>query len=204
MEKIEEIKVFLSCPGDLEHYLQIVDNILKEQNIFIENIHKKRFKLEHWKRNVYLGEGNPRVQDRLNERLVLKCDIYLGILWTRFGMSPGVREDGITYDSGTEEEFFVALRLKKKIWFFFCDIPIKPSKIEPEQLKKVKEFKKRIQELAEYSEFSDEEEFRATLLKNISNWFKNQQIKSTEDMAQDNQLPSIPTIEDFKKSSKGF
>jgi hypothetical protein len=204
MEYIKEIKVLLSCTGELEHFLPIVDDILEEQNIFIERNHKMRFKLEHWKRDVYLGEGDPRPQDRLNERLVFGCDIFLGILWTRFGKPPGVREDGITYDSGTEEEFRIAQQLKKERWFFFCDIRINPSKIEPEQLRKVKDFKKSIQESEEYGDFSDETEFRKMLISNISNWFEKQRIIPTEDMAQDNQLPTIPTIEDFKKFNKGF
>lgn len=205
MEAIKEIKVFLSCPGDLKDILPVVDDFLEEENIFLEKNHKIRLELEHWKKNVYLGKGNPRVQDRINERLVSFCDIYIGVLWTRFGMPPGVREDGITYESGTEEEFFTALHLKKEVWFFFCDIPRNSSDIDPKQLENVKKFKKRLQELnVEYGNFTEKKQFRRMLKSNLSYWFDKQRIIPTADMAQNNQLPSIPTIEDFKKFNKGF
>ena len=120
-------------------------------------------------------------------------------------MPPGVREDGAAFDSGTEEEFDYAYRLKKDIWFFFCDFPINPSKIDPIQLDKIFKFKNHLQELSqEYRDFSDEKEFRKMMISNISNWNKEQQIKSEEDMAQYEQLPTIPTNEDFKKFNRGF
>lgn len=203
MEAIKEIKVFLSCPGDLKDILPVVDEILDDVNIFLVKNYKIRLELEHWKKTIYLGKGNPRVQDRINERLVAFCDIYIGVLWTRFGMPPGIREDGITYDSGTEEEFFTALDLKKELWFFFCDSKINPSKIEPEQLIKVNEFKKLLQEKQIWYEgYTEEKEFRRKLKLNVSNWIHDQyKIIPKENVDQN---IHIPTIEDFKKSSKGF
>jgi hypothetical protein len=203
MEDIKEIKVFLSCPGDLKHLLPVVDEFLDDENIFLVKNHKIRLELEYWKKNVYLGKGNPRVQDRINERLVSYCDIYIGVLWTRFGMPPGVRKDGITYDSGTEEEFFAALDLKKEVWFFFCDIPVNPSSIDPKQFENVNKFKKRLQELnIEYGNFTEEKQFRRMLISNLTYWFDKQRIIPTEDAGQNSHL--LPTIKDFKKLNKGF
>jgi hypothetical protein len=203
MEDIKEIKVFLSCPGDLKDLLPVVDEFLEEENIFLEQNHKIRLELKHWKKNVYLGKGNPRVQDRINERLVSFCDIYIGVLWTRFGMPPGIRLDGKKYGSGTEEEFFTAMDLEKELWFFFCDSKINPSKIEPEQLMKVNEFRKRLEELQIlYEWYTAPNEFRRKLKSNLSSWIYEQyKIIPKENVDQN---IHIPTIEDFKKYSKGF
>ncbi|WP_432327713.1 hypothetical protein ACRQ5D_31265 [Mucilaginibacter sp. P25] len=48
-------------------------------------------------------------------------DHYIGILATRFG-TPTTAEDGTVYGSGTEEEFRVAVKAKKKIptWACMC------------------------------------------------------------------------------------
>jgi hypothetical protein len=203
MEAIKEIKVFLSCPGDLKDILPVVDEFLEEENIFLGKNYKIRLELKHWKKNIYPGKGVPRVQDRINEQLVKNCDIYVGILWTRFGMPPGVRLDGKKYGSGTEEEFFIALDLGIPSWFLFCDIPINPSKIEPEQLKKVNEFKKRLQEQQIlYEGYTEEKEFRRKLKSYFSNWICEQyKIIPMENVAHETH---IPTIEDFKKFNKGF
>lgn len=202
MEDIKEIKVFLSCPGDLKDFLPVVDKFLNYENIDLIKNHNIRLELKHWKKNIYPGKGAPRVQDSINEQLVLSCDIYVGILWTRFGMPPGVRLDGKKYGSGTEEEFFAALDLDKELWFFFCDIPINPSKIEPEQLKKVIEFKKRLQEQhILYIDFEKIEELERKLKFNLSEWIYKQNQIPKEDVAQDTHMP---TIEDFKKFNKGF
>jgi hypothetical protein len=201
METIREIKVFLSCPGDLKDILPVVDKFLNYENIDLTKNHNIRLELKHWKKNIYPGKGDPRVQDSINEQLVF-CDIYVGILWTRFGMPPGVRLDGKKYGSGTEEEFFAAKDLEKELWFFFCDRKIKPSKIEPEQLMKVNEFRKRLQEQhILYLDFEEIEELERKLKFNLSEWIYKQNQIPKEDVAQDTHMP---TNEDFKEFNKGF
>ena len=204
MKEIKEIKIFLSCPVDLVNKKDIVSfvrEIFDDSNLFYKSL-GFRFELDHWTKNVYLGEGNPRVQDRLNDRLVSACDIFIGVFWTRFGTPPGIRTDGLNYNSGTEEEFYIAKKLEKELWFFFCDSLIRPSDIDPDQLKKVKEFKKRLQdERIEYRNFSEQEEFRKLILSSISNWLDERYKLPKEKTAVYNELPQK---KDFKKFNRGF
>ena len=140
---IKEIKVFLSCPGDVVeegNFLDIAESSIRDANSFLKNS-GLQLELRHWKKNVHLGRGEPRVQDRINNRLVDNCDIFIGVLWTKFGSSPGVNPEGTSYGSGTEEEFNLARELDKEIWILFSHCPINPWKIDFKQFSKVKAFK---------------------------------------------------------------
>jgi len=150
---------------------------------------------------VYLGKGTPRVQDRINEMLK-NCDIYLGILWTRFGSFPASNPEGVSYSSGTEEEFYFAKSLDKKLWFLFCRYPIDPYKIDPEQLNKIKEFKEQLKsEQFWYAEFSKEDELRKILKENMSNFINERYSIKIEEKEN---MQSLPGEADFSKYSRGF
>lgn len=144
MADFRKIKVFLSCPQDIveeESIIEIVEEIIRDANIYYKSFNME-FDLIPWKENLSLGKGEPRPQDRINNRLVENCDIFLGILWTRFGSPPGINIEGKSYSSGTEEEFYLAKRLDKHLWVLFCEYPVMPSKIDSkllEQLEKLQE-----------------------------------------------------------------
>jgi hypothetical protein len=74
-------------------------------------------------------------------------DLFIGILWHRFGTPPGGKDPQTQkeYLSGTEEEFRVAHRLWKKhgrprVMFYWCKRSIPPDDLDPDQYKRVKEF----------------------------------------------------------------
>ena len=204
-KEYEEIKIFLSCPEDIVKagIKDVVEKVIEEDNIHFKKLFGISLDLIHWKKNVYLGKGNPRVQDRINEKLIKNCDIYLGILWTRFGSPPGPNQEGMSYSSGTEEEFYLAKSLGKVLWFLFYRYPPHKNKTDPEQLNKVKKFKEELKkEQIWYAEFSKEDELRKLLKENVSNFIEEKySIKLQKSKSN---LKILPTKEDFQKYSKGF
>lgn len=203
LEEIKVFKVFLSCPEDIvEHGIKdVVERVFEEDNIYFKSL-GFIFELKHWKKNVCLGKGTPRVQDRINQILLKRCDIYLGILWTRFGSSPGPDLEGMSYSSGTEEEFYFAKSLDKELWFLFCRYKKDPYKVDPEQFNKVKEFRKQLEkEQIWYAEFYKEDELKEILKENISNFINEKYIKVKE---REDKLQSLPSRVDFSKYSRGF
>jgi len=200
---LKEIKVFLSCPEDIvkNGIKDAIERVFEEDNIYFKKHYSFIFELKHWKKSVYLGKGTPRVQDRINEMLK-NCDIYLGILWTRFGSFPASNPEGVSYSSGTEEEFYFAKSLDKKLWFLFCRYPIDPYKIDPEQLNKIKEFKEQLKsEQFWYAEFSKEDELRKILKENMSNFINERYSIKIEEKEN---MQSLPGEADFSKYSRGF
>src|ERR1700693_2712688 len=77
-----------------------------------------------------------RPQQALNEQLVSKCDILLGMFWTRIGTSTGVAE------SGTVEEIDEFVAASKPALLYFSRRPVDPTKIDTKQLNRLKAFKK--------------------------------------------------------------
>lgn len=206
--QFNEIKVLLSCPEDVSregYFLDLIEKVISYYNhFFSKTTGAKKLELTHWKKNIYLGKGKPRVQDRINYRLVDICDIFIGILWTRFGSPPGITTNGLNFESGTEEEFYRARKISKDLWIFFCNCPINPSKIDLTQLEKVRKFKKSLKDKQiEYSEFSSLVELEKQLRSHFSIFGKERY--SLEGKKKEIPQEEVqPSREEFRKLNRGF
>ena len=137
-----------------------MESVTDDINRTASNAHPLRLELLKWETHARPGFGED-AQDVINQQIGDDYDIFLGIMWGRFG-SPTPRAE-----SGTEEEFNRALSRWKaspesvEIMFYFKNAGIPPNEIEPEQIDKVQAFKDRISsEGGLYHEFEDTEQFR--------------------------------------------
>ncbi|MBE3128468.1 MAG: DUF4062 domain-containing protein, partial [Actinobacteria bacterium] len=140
--------------GDLQDERNIV-------RLSVERANKILSKRVGWQIELLGWEETPpgfsRPQNLIN-RNVNYCDLFVGILWRRWGQNTG------RYSSGFEEEFIYAYKRRKKtgkpeIWLFFKKIDEEIVKDPSVQLKKVLKFKKeqiRKKELL-FKEFGDSE-----------------------------------------------
>lgn len=122
-------------------------------------------------RAVVPDMGRPE-QVILDQLKPTEWDVFVGILWHRFGTPPG---EG--YQSGTEEEYQTAFRLwkasgKPRIMMYRCTRPVPPDDLDPDQFKKVKEFfahfeAERGDHPGLYQTFDTSEAFEKLLLKNL-------------------------------------
>jgi hypothetical protein len=201
---ITEMKVFLSCPNDITNktnIVKIVEEVMETANIFYKELLGISFDLKFWKKDSILGQGTPRVQDTINKNLVMNCDIYVGVLWTRFGSPPGIDSSGIEYSSGTEEEFYLAKSLNKELWFFFYNHQVQPTDVKTEDLERVMKFKAHLQdEKIWYAEISSEKDFKTSLYRCIEGLVNKQPPVL---MKQENKT-MLPTKDDFSKLNRGF
>lgn len=108
-------------------------------------------------------------QDVINTQINDSYDIFIGIMWAKFG-TPTNRSG-----SGTEEEFNRAYQLHLgdpnsiKIMFYFNTKPVPFDLIDPEQIQKIKNFKGQLGELGGlYWEYSDLSEIERYLRMHIS------------------------------------
>jgi tetratricopeptide (TPR) repeat protein len=91
-----------------------------------------------------MGRPEQLILDQLDPT---EWDVFIGILWHRFGTPPGDQdtETRKEYLAGTEEEFKTAYRLwkqygKPRIMIYRCTRSIPPDALDPDQFKRVKEF----------------------------------------------------------------
>jgi len=98
-----------------------------------------RLELLKWETHTFASAGHS-VQSVINGQMGDDYDMFLGVLWKRFGTPTG------TADSGTQEEFeraykrFTNDESSMRIMFYFKDAPVPPSEIDPEQLNLVHTF----------------------------------------------------------------
>ena len=76
-----------------------------------------------------------RPQEVINHQLVQRCDMLIGMFWTRTGTSTGVAE------SGTVEEIGQFVAAGKPALLYFSRRPIDPDRIDLKQFKKLRKFK---------------------------------------------------------------
>lgn len=137
--KIDNYKIFLASPGDTLKERQVVEELVKELNESIGSRHNFNLQLLKWENSVYPSFGEDG-QDVINHQVGDDYDIFIGLMWKKFGSKTNRSE------SGTKEEFERAYKRFKKgeklnIMFYFNSEPL-PQNFEIEQFKQVKEFKK--------------------------------------------------------------
>lgn len=171
---VKIIRVFVGSPGELSEERARLEEVIRELNLLWGGILGLHLELVKWETHAYPGIGS-EPQAVIDEEIGDKYDIFLGMLWAKFGTPTG------DAGSGTEHEFRRAyLRYKQdpnqlKIMFYFKDGPLAPSQINAEQLSKVEEFKKQLGELGSlYWVYKTTDEFvnlaRIHLTKQLQNW----------------------------------
>jgi len=116
------IKILISYPGDVTPEKEQIIRLCKDFSDANHGRSNITFSVLDWR--AYVGEQGTRPQQQLKEYFGV-YNVYVGILWKRFGTNPGsLNSDGKENESGTEEEFYDAIDYKRKygqpkIYFFF-------------------------------------------------------------------------------------
>lgn len=140
MPKYDVIRVFIASPGDLSEERKLFPSIIEQVNKITAHHVSYHFEpigsedtLPNW--------GRP--QQLINQD-VQTCDIFLMLLWKRWGTQSG------KYSSGTEEEFTLAYARYKKtgipdLLLYFRSVPEDMMADPGEQLKKIIKFRAKIE-----------------------------------------------------------
>ena len=151
------LTLFLASPSDLEAEREIVQKTVLRVNTTTGKIAGWSIDLQRWEESTP-GYGRP--QSRINPG-VDSCDLFLGMLWRRWGQPTG------KYTSGFEEEFCRALDRKKttakpEIWLFFKAVDESYIDDAGPQLSKVLEFKKKLiqKNILQFQEFKDTDKWK--------------------------------------------
>ena len=172
-QTISLYKLFLASPSDVKEERLIVENVINEFNNTYSSQLNARIELCSWEKSSYPSVGE-YPQAVINFQIGDEYDIFLGILWTRFGSKT------LNYESGTEEEFYRALERYRQIgrihimmYFDIEGVPL--DSLDIEQYSKVRSFQKQISELGcYYFTYVGSENFkkdlRIHLHKVIENW----------------------------------
>jgi len=134
-----EYDLLISCPGDVEPVVKLVNAVVKKFNDTYSDILSIRINPKHRKNSSYNQSGG-KAQALLNKQFIHDCDAAVAVFWTRFGAPTD------KYSSGTEEEIEDMLAAGKQVFLYFCEKPIDPQLLLDdkvrEQYQKVKNYQK--------------------------------------------------------------
>jgi hypothetical protein len=176
------LTIFVASPGDVaEERSRLADAIFEWNKTWARNL-GVRLEVVRWEDDAYPGIGID-AQDVINQQLPQDYDVFVGIMWARFGTPTG------RAGSGTVEEFDRALSANRSspgnpsIFFYFKDAPISPSKIDADQLAKAQGFKQRLRvEGVLHWEFSNVDQFEKLITLHITRHVQSwRQVPKTPD-----------------------
>ena len=130
------ISVFVASPDDVDDERGKLEEVIREFNVTWRRELGVCFDLVRWETHAYPGTGVD-AQAVINEQVSDDFDLFVGIMWCRYGTQTG------RAGSGTIEEFERAkARYDEdpscvKLMVYFKDEPIPPSRLDLSQLAKV-------------------------------------------------------------------
>jgi hypothetical protein len=134
------LRIFVASPSDVAEERNRLEEIVDEINKTITSSSGTQLQLV--KRETDVGPGiGVYPQDVINQQVGDDIDIFIGILWKKFGTPTSIAL------SGTEEEFNRAYEKHTmnpgsiRIMFYFNESPMNPYEIDSEQFDLVKEFR---------------------------------------------------------------
>lgn len=149
------VRIFVASPGDVAEERASLNTVVNELTRTCNALLPDKgvaLELVRWETHAFPAMGRP--QGVINEQLGT-YDIFIGILWKRFGTPTGRAE------SGTEEEFRLAFRRwsetgRPHILFYFNSAAFPPPRRqeEVEQLLKVVTFRSEIEQKGLVWEYS--------------------------------------------------
>lgn len=158
------LTVFIASPGDLEPERIAAREIVTDASVVAREV-GWTVELRGWE-DALPGAGRP--QELINAD-VDECDLFIGLLWQRWGTPTG------EHGSGFEEEFVRALDRHSRtgvpeIWLFFKDVPEDRLEDPGDQLRQVMAFRRK-RELSQdvlFGTFSRTEQWRARVARDLA------------------------------------
>ena len=159
------LSVFVASPSDLSDERKALRDVVERLN----KIYGRRtgWQIELWGWEDTLASFS-RPQALINKD-VENCDLFIGMMWKRWGTSSG------EYSSGFEEEFTIARNRRlsgdrPEIWMLFKRVDEELHEDPGEQLKKTLDFKKKLVESKEllFKEFENLDHFTSLVFDDLS------------------------------------
>jgi hypothetical protein len=172
--QLKVIRVFAASPGDVADERRRLAKVVGGLNERLAEHLGVQLELKEW-RQVAPGMGRP--EDVILDQLPVETwDVFIGVLWLRFGMPPGRNRAGVDHDSGTEEEFRLACRAweetrRPRILFYRCTRPAQVD-VDAKQLAKVQKFFKQFAPDGEnpglFQHFGEADQFEKMVEKHLT------------------------------------
>jgi len=161
-----KVDIFVASTGEVGELRRALGAVVTELNGTLGRDQRAVIELMRWETHARPSAG--RAQAVIN-RQINAYDLFVGILWKRFGTPTGVAE------SGTEEEFRIAWERYQNgslpdILFYFCERPWWPrAEEELDQFRSVLRFRREVENRVLAWRFGDHSEFESLARQHLYN-----------------------------------
>lgn len=155
------IPVMIASPGDVADERQVIRDVIHEWNDINSARSKVMLTPVGWETHTS-PELGVRPQELINQRLLVECDLLIGVFWTRLGSPTG------NESSGTVEEIYRHLDANKPAMIYFSAKPVAPDTIDVNQHKALTEFKAECMSKGLIEHFENLKDFKHQLYKQLS------------------------------------
>lgn len=187
MKNVKQIKIFVSCPGDVTDELNSIKLIIEDINKTIGKQQAYVLELLNWKTDTYTQIGSD-VQEVINNQIDKEYDILVGVIWLRLG-TPTKRDK-----SGTVEEINRALvnLQKEQLIYFKTEPPTDITKINPDELNKINQFKQDLLDKGVlYHEFSSTSKFESLFRIQLTNLIFDKLLSGQKELETIKNVPKV-------------
>jgi hypothetical protein len=207
------IRVFVAFPEELKDEVSAIEASVEELNVVLSRELGRRLEVVTWRNAANPGVGTDP-QAVINEHIGDTYDIFIGLLWTRFG-TPTPRAG-----SGTEEEFERAYsRLKAspgsiRLMIYFKRALVDIGQIVPAQIEAINAFRSKLgPQGVLYWDFTTREEFenyiRMHLSRQVCDWGKTWGTSSASSTSESAPVPGSGVVEEgildlIERGTEGF
>lgn len=193
-DSLKKLRIFVASPSDVTNERAKLETVVDSLKPIADYL-GLTLEIIDW-RAVVPDAGRPQ-QVIFDQLKPTSWDIFIGILWHRFGTPPGAKDKtGEDYLSGTEEEFKTAYELwkqhgKPRMVLYRCTRAL-PFDVDPDQLKNVRAFFKLIEDTKGdyptlYQAFDTTESFEKLVLNNLQ--------KLLVEYGEESKTPITPEVE---------
>lgn len=186
--------VMIASPGDVASERSIVRDVIYEWNAVHSNSRNIVLLPIGWESHSSPEMGG-KPQEIINNQILDKCDLLVGVFWTRIG-TPTTE-----YASGTVEEIEKHIESGKPAMLYFSSQPVAMDTVDIEQVQELKKFKESCQSRSLYEDYDSHSDFKEKFYRHIQlklndhPLFKDIEPNSIGEVVESNtQLPSL-TIE---------
>ncbi len=187
MPRIETVyRLFVASPSDVAEERALVEEVVGELNTTWSKHFNLRIEVVRWETHVFPGFGHDP-QAVINQQLDDDYDIFLGLLWTRFGTPTPRNESGTGEEFARAYERYQANPSAVRIMFYFKTAPVDPTTIDPDQIRYITNFRNQLGPKGGlYWTFTDREEFATLLRMHLS-----RQVQELASLSRDSQVSDL-------------
>lgn len=152
--------VMIASPGDVASERAIIRDVIYEWNA-VHSITRNIVLLPIGWESHSSPEMGASAQTIINNQVLDKCDLLVGVFWTRIGTATS------EYSSGTVEEIEKHIQTGKPAMLYFSSQPVAMDSVDLEQVQNLKLFKQSCQSNGLYESYDSHADFKQKFYRHL-------------------------------------